>query len=142
MKALRSRIFLGLLFVMAYQLCKFIMPMRPAGENWDVVYFGGAATFDWIMYRLTPHFVEGKLCRDIEALCIASILVHAIGFALYMAWTSPYFHNWSIRGINYVLAFKLIFTGGGNAFNDIDWGGLVRGDFLRRQNHAAKEAQR
>lgn len=107
-----------------------------------MAYFAGAATVDWMMYRLTPQLVEGKLCRDIEALCIASMLTHAIGFALYMAWYPPYFHNWIIKGINYVLAFKLIYTGGGNAFNDIDWRGLVRSAFLRRSNHMAKEAKR
>lgn len=142
MKPLRSLIFLGALFWLTFKVFEVAIAMRPYGEGWDMAYFAGAATVDWMMYRLTPRFVEGKLCRDIEALCIASILVHAIGFALYMAWSPPYFHNWLIKGINYVLAIRLIFTGGSNVFNNIDWRGVVRGALLRCQNNLAKEAQR
>ena len=142
MKALRSLVFLGVLFWLTFKVFEAVIAMRPPGEKWDIAYFVGAAVVDWMMYRLTPHFVEGKLCRDIEALCIASMLVHAVGFALYMAYSPPYFHNWTIRGLNYVLAFKLIFTGGSNVLTHFDWRGVVRGAFLRRQDNLAKEAQR
>jgi len=142
MKSLLLRVCLGLLFLLAYRFYASISADRPIGEWWEMLYFAGAATVDWIMYRITPRFVSGKLCRDIEALCIASIIVHAIGFACYMTWTPSYIHNWTIKGINYVLAFLFIFTGHGDAFNDINWRGLVRSFAVGRLGHQAKEAQR
>lgn len=141
MKALLLRACLGALFYATFKAFAYAAPLRPSGEDWDMVYFAGAATVDWIMYRITPLLTEGTLCRDIEALCIASIVAHAIGFALYMAWSPPYFHNWIIKGINYVLAIRLIYTGGGDVFNHNYWRDMVRGDIPRRARHVDKEAQ-
>lgn len=142
MKQLRSVIVLAALFWLTFKIFGIAIKMRPPGEKWDIVYFAGAATVDWLMYRITPQLIEGKICRDVEILCIASMVTHAIGFAFYMSWYPPHFHNWTIKGINCVLAFKLIYTGGGDAFSDIDWRGLVRSTILRRQNNMAKKAER
>jgi len=142
MNKLRSVVVLAVLFWLTFKLFEVVAKLRPPGEEWDVAYFVGAATIDWLMYRATPHLIAGKLCRDVELLCIASMFTHAIGFALYMVWYPPYFHNWTIKAINYVLAFKLITTGGGNAFNNTDWRGLLRGVVLRRQSYMAQKAEK
>lgn len=141
MRQVRAIVCLGLLFLGTFQAFAILIPYRPAGEDGDVLYFCGAATVDWMMFRITSRFVEGKLCRDVEALCIASIVAHAIGFALYMAWTPPYFHNWCIKGINYVLAIRLIYSGGSDVHNNIGWRDLVHGVAFGRLGHQTKEAQ-
>lgn len=103
-----------------------------------MAYFGGAATVDWIMYHLSSRFVGGKLCRDVEALCIASIVTNALGFALYMAEFPPSVYNWMILGINYVLAIRLTLMGGGDVLNSTYWRDMVR-SFNRGRPYRAKE---
>lgn len=142
MNRLRSRFALLLLFWGSAKGFDVLITTRPPGEYWDMAYFGSAATVDWAMYRLTPLFVAGDLRRDVEALCIASIVTNALGFALYMADSPPSIYNWIIKGINYVLAIRLTIMGGGDVFNYFDWRGLVRGAFTGRLDHQAKEAKR
>lgn len=141
MSSLRSRICLGLIFYGSFKAFAHLIPLRPAGEQWDAAYFAGAATVDWLIFRITPLFARGQLCRDIESLLIASIATHAFGFALYMAYAPPSIHNWIIQGINYVLAIRLITTGGSDVFNGIDVRGILRGLAAGRAGHQAKEAQ-
>lgn len=142
MNRLRSIVALAALFCLTFKLFEVAAKLRPPGEEWDVAYFVGAATIDWLMYRATPHLIAGKLCRDVELLCIASMVTHTIGFALYMGWYPPHFHNWTIKAINYALAFKLITTGGSDAFSNIDWRSLLRGFVLRRQGYMAQKAEK
>lgn len=105
-----------------------------------LLYHGSAATVDLVMFRVTGFFVTAHLQRDIEALCIASIAVNALGWALYLAWTPPTIYNLLIEGLNYVLAIRL-FMGDGDVMDLSNWRGLVRSIVHRRQDHTAKEAQ-
>jgi len=126
---------LGFIFWVSAKVFDYVLPFRPSGEEWDIAYFCGAATVDWILYRITPLFVEGKLSRDVEALLIASITTHALGFALYMAFSPPSIHNWIIQGINYVLAIRLFYSGGCDAFTGTDCLGAFRRTAFRRSCH-------
>ena len=138
MKKLRSR--LGLLAISLFTgyLFDVAIKHRPVGEYWDMAYFGSAATVDWFMYYVCQRFVSGKLCRDVEALCIASIVTNALGFALYMASQPPTIYNWMIAGINYVFAIRLLFMGRGDVFNYSDWRDMVR-SVVGRRSYLAKE---
>lgn len=138
MNRLRSRIALGLVFLVTAKAYDALSPCRPIGEFWDMAYFGGAATVDWFMYRISRRFVGGALCRDVEALCIASIVTNALGFALYMAEYPPSIYNWIIAGINYVLAIRLTLMGGGDVFHPTYWRDMVRG-FASGRPYRAKE---
>lgn len=138
MNRLRSRLVLALLFWCSAKAFALMIPCRPAGEYWDMAYFGGAATVDWAMYHLCHRFIGGKLCRDVEALCIASIVANALGFGLYMADSPPSLYNWTISGINYVLAIRLTLMGGGDVSNNNNWRDLVRG-LTRGRAYSAKE---
>lgn len=141
MNPLRARIALLLLFWGSAKVFDALITARPPGEYWDMVYFGSAATIDWMMYRASGRFLAGDLLRDVEALCIASIVTNALGFALYMADSPPSIYNWIIKGINYVLAIRLTIMGGGDVLNGFDWRGLVRGAAFRRLDHQVKEAK-
>lgn len=130
---------IALALVLAAMLKIFRMtvtPNVPDSYLGAVLFFGVAATFDWMQFYLCRHFVAGSLCRDIEALCIASIIVNALGFALYMAPSPPLpypdAYVLAIEGINYVLAFRLLFMGGGNVIDHRYWRALVRGASARR----------
>lgn len=141
MNRLRSCIALGAAFWLSAGAFDTLIVLRPETVDWDMAYFGIAATVDWMMYRMTPRFIGGALCRHVEALCIASIVANALGFALYLADTPPDIYNWIIKGINYALAIRLTITGGGDAINYFDLRGMVRGAFTRRVGYQAKEAQ-
>ncbi len=138
MNRLRSRLALAVLFYGTAKAFDAIAPHRPIGEFWDMTYFGGAASIDWFMYHACRRFVGGKLLRDVEALCIASIVTNALGFALYMAEYPPSIYNWMILGINYVLAIRLTLMGGGDVFNPTYWRDMVRG-VARGRSYRAKE---
>lgn len=113
-----------------------VKPHVPDNEFGAVLYFGVAATFDWIQFYLCRVYVLDTLRRDMEALCIASIFANALGFALYMAPSPPLSYPdayvWAIQGINYVMAFRLLFMGGGNVLDHCYWRALVRGSSARR----------
>lgn len=108
-----------------------VKPHVPDNEFGAVVYFGVAATVDWLLFYLCRRIVVGTLCRDVEALCIASIIANALGFVLYMAPSPPLSYPdayvWAIAGINYGTAFRLLFMGGGNVLDHRYWRSLVRG---------------
>lgn len=142
MNPARYRLALGLLFFGTAKVFDMLIVRRPAGEYWDMAYYCSAASVDWMMYRLTPRFVRGKLCRDVQALTTASMVVNALGFALYMAYAPPYIYNWIIRGINYVLAIRLTFSGNGHDLNYNHWRYVVRSAFIRRADRLEKKAQR
>lgn len=138
MNLLRSRLILLALFWSTGKAFDLLITKRPSGEYWDMAYFGSAATVDWFMYQLCQKFTTGKLCRDVEALCIASIVTNALGFALYMASSPPTIYNWIIMGINYVLVIRLTVMGGGDVLNYHHWRDMVRG-FIGRRTYIAKE---
>lgn len=141
MNRLRARIALLALFFATAKAFDFAIVHRPYGEFWDMTYFAGAASVDWFMFKACHRFTSGKLCRDVEALCIASIVTNALGFALYMASIPPSIYNWTIAGINYVLVVRLIFLGGSDAFNNYHWRDLVRGAAGGRSYRAKEKTE-
>lgn len=142
MNRLRSRIALLLLFMMTAKTFDLVIPYRPSGEYWDMAYFGSAMTVDWLMFHMCRRFISGKLCRDVEALCIASIVTNALGFALYMAEYPPSIYNWMILGLNYVLAIRLTLMGGGDVPNTTHFWDLVRGVARGRVHLYSKKENR
>lgn len=136
------RLALGAAFIITGNAFDHATDGLPYAPVFCLLYYGGAATVDLFMFRITRLFVSGALQKDVEALCIASIVTNALGFALYVADSPPSIYNWIIKGINYVLAIRLTIMGGGDVFNDFDWRGLVRGAFNGRVDHQAKEAKR
>lgn len=141
MKKLRSIIaFAVVSYGSGYEFNKLIA-LRPAGELSDMAYFASAATVDLFVYRICRQFLTGNLCRDVEALCIASIITNTFGFSLYLASSPPTIYNALIAGINYVLAIRLIISGGSDVLNNYHWRGLVRGDLARRLGNVERKAQ-
>lgn len=115
---------------------------RPNGESFDLLYFVSAATVDWFMFRIASIFVDGKLLRDVEFLCILSMAAQVFGAIFYMKYLSPSYYGYMIQGINFALAIRLIFMGGGNVLNLLDCRGLVRRAVLRCAGNMAQEAKK
>ena len=123
----------------AFDLAVSGMPSAPL--FW-LLYYGGAATVDLFMLRCVRFFVSSDLQRDIEAICIASIAVNALGWALKaLAKIPPDLYNLVIAGLNYALALRLL-LGDGNVLDRIDfsrWNSMVRSAFHGSKNYAGKE---
>lgn len=141
------RIGLALTMLSMVQTFRFLVtPNVPDNEFGAIIFFGVAATFDWIQFHLCRWFVNGTLRRDMEALCIASVITNALGFALYMAPSPPFPYPdpyvWAIKGINYVLAFRLFFMGGGNVIDHRYWRDLVRSTFTRHSHLYSQREKR
>ena len=104
----RRRLALGLVFAMTGKAFDWATDGLPYAPLFWLLYYGGAATVDLLTYKVVHLFVSGRLQRDIEALCIASVAVNALGWALVLADTPPDLYNVFIAGLNYVLAVKLL----------------------------------
>lgn len=112
----RRRLALGLAFALTGKAFAWVADGLPYAPLFWLLYYGGAATVDLIMYRMVHLFVAGKLQRDIEALCIASVAVNALGWAIVLADSPPDIYNDLIAGLNYALALRL-FLGDGNVLD-------------------------
>lgn len=66
------------------------LPNSPAGM---LTFHGSAALCDLILLYAVPVFLADRLCDDMQALCIASMVVNFVGWILYMAYAPPIFYN-------------------------------------------------
>lgn len=140
----RRRLALGLAFVMTGKAFDLATDGLPYAPLFWLLYYGGAATVDLIMYRLVHLFVSSRLQRDIEALCIASVAVNALGWAIVLADSPPDIYNAVIAGLNYALAFRL-FLGDRNALDTAyyrDRITLVLRNLFERARYAPTEEKR
>lgn len=119
MNTWRRRLALWLAFLITGTAFDMATDGMPSAPLFWLLYYGGAATVDLFMFRITRFFVSKNLERDVEAICIASAAVNALGWALKMAEIPPDFYNSLIAGLNYVLALRLL-LGDGNVFNGIN----------------------
>lgn len=142
MNTLRSRFFLGLIFYATFKIFELAIQFRPYGESSDLLYFASAATVDWLMFRVTSLFVSGDLRLDIELLCVLSMASHVAGTIFYIKYFPASYHSHLIQGINFVLAIRLIFMGGGNVLNLLDCRGLVRRAVFRCSGNMAQKAEK
>lgn len=116
MKNWRRRLALWLAFLATGYAFDIAVDGLPRGPLFALLYYGGAATVDLFMFRVTRYFVSAELERDVEAICIASVAVNALGWALKLAKIPPDFYNYLIAGLNYVLVLRLL-LGDGNVFD-------------------------
>lgn len=140
----RRRLALGLSFILTGKVFAGATDGLPYAPLFWLLYYGGAATVDLIMYKLVHLFVSSHLQRDIEALCIASVAVNALGWAIVLADSPPDLYNAFIAGLNYALALRL-FLGDGNVLDTAyyrDRITLVLRNFFERAGYAPTEEKR
>lgn len=109
-----------------------------------LLYHGAAAFVDALLFKSTRLVAVGYLRRDVEIIFISSAVANALGWALYMAWTPPYFYDHMVMGLNYALAIRLL-MGDGNVFSRVNLFnrvGTIRRYFSGYRDNVAKEARR
>jgi hypothetical protein len=113
MKGWRGRLAMLSAFWLTAKLHAFIMISMalPPTDEAGLLFFGSAAAVDWLLLYCAPRALEGRLCDDIQASCIASILVNFAGFCAYMAHTPPLLYYLVIDGVTYVQYLRLFFVG-------------------------------
>lgn len=106
----RSRIFTALLFFAAmkiHELSTADLPNSPAGM---LMFHGSAALVDLILLYAVPALTNDRLCDDMQALCLASMVVNFVGWILYMAYAPPIFYNvvsWSLAYVQWLRLFMV-----------------------------------
>jgi hypothetical protein len=123
MNGWRCRVALGLLMTSAlatHAAATATLPNNPAGM---LAFHGSAATVDLLLLYLTPWFVSGRLCDDMERLNQASIVGNALGWGLYMAYAPPTLYNALMWGLTWLQWLRLALDD--DAIDSL-WSGLVR----------------
>ena len=110
MNTWRNRIATGLLFWLVMQVhseTTAAVPNTPAGM---LLFHWSAAFADYVLMLSLPSLVDGRLCDDLEILCLASMVVNFLGFIAYLAYASPVFYNVFMWGLAYVQWGRLLLT--------------------------------
>ncbi len=83
------------------------VPNTPGGM---FLFHFSAALVDFFIIASLPGFVEGRLCDDLEMLCLVSMVANFIGFVAYMTYFSPFFYNAFMWSLAYAQLGRLFFT--------------------------------
>lgn len=120
-----SRVSLGLVIYCAAKAHFLLLAGCPNSPQWMLLYHGSAAAVDFLLLLSCALWTDGRLCRDMQATCFASIANNALGWALYLAYAPPVIFNSLTEVLCYVQFARLIFVDR----HDIDnlWRALVRG---------------
>jgi hypothetical protein len=89
----------------------FAMLGCPNTPAWMLAYHGSAGAVDLLLLYCAPFFVSERLCDDIQATCIASIVANFVGFCAYMAYAPPSSYNALVEGLCYVQYLRLLYVG-------------------------------
>ena len=111
MNGYRSRISLLIIFAIAAWIHTQVTLSLPNTPEAMIVYHGSAGAVDWFLLYSAPRLISGRLCDDIQASCIASIIINFAGFCAYMAYAPPDIYNYLIAGVSYVQYLRLLYVG-------------------------------
>jgi hypothetical protein len=106
----RNRIATGILFWLVMQVhseATESVPNTPAGM---LLFHWSAAFADYVLMRSLPGLVDGRLCDDLETLCLVSMVANFMGFIAYLAYAPPVFYNVFMWGLAYVQWGRLFLT--------------------------------
>ena len=80
-----------------------------------LIFHGSAGLVDLLLLYCVPVFLSGKLCSDVEMLCMTSIAVNFAGWLLYLAYAPPVIYNTLEIGLTYIQWGRLLVTDENNA---------------------------
>lgn len=117
MNGWRARLVLLLLFFGTAQVHAWIMKgmALPPTDEAGLFFFGTAAAVDWFLLYSAPRLIDGRLCDDLQASCIACIVINAAGLCAYLAYTPPALYYIAIKGVTYAQYLRLIYVGRNDA---------------------------
>lgn len=113
MNGWRARATLVAIFLVAVELHALVMKSLhlPPTDEAGAFFFLTAATVDWLLLCSAPRLISGRLCDDIQASCIASIVVNCAGLCAYLAYLPPALYYTAIGGLTYAQYLRLLFVG-------------------------------
>ena len=113
MNGWRARATLMALFWVTAGLHALVMKSLhlPPTDEAGAFFFLTAATVDWLLLCSAPRLISGRLCDDIQASCIASIVVNCAGLFAYLAYLPPALYYTAIGGLTYAQYLRLLFVG-------------------------------
>lgn len=129
MNGWRSRVAFGLLLWCVMQLHAYStgsLSNTPVGMT---VFHGSAALLDLLLLYCAPAVISGRLCDDIQNLCLFSIAGNALGWLAYLAYVPPIFYDSAMWVLSIVQWGRLLFVDTGDA--DYLGPDLVRGADMR-----------
>jgi hypothetical protein len=126
MNGWRARLLLCLLLWLSMQLHAVAVAGVPNTPQGMLAFHGSAAALDVVLTCSAHFLVSGRLCDDMENLCLFSAVGNALGWALYLASTSPVFYNTFMWGLSYVQWGRLLYVDRNDADADHSGVDLVR----------------
>lgn len=110
MNSLTARLSMALLLVMVQQCHAAMTGSLPNTVDGMLVFHWSAALFDAALLSCAPLLLLGRLCDDLEALCLLSMVGNALGWALYLAYAPPVIYNMLMTGLSYVQWIRLFYV--------------------------------
>lgn len=104
----RARLIAGLVFWLVMQSHGYSteqLPNTPQGMFW---FHGSAALLDLFLMYGIPKILSGRLCDDLQVMCIASIVVNFLGWIAYLSHADPIFYNTLSWGLAYAQWGRLL----------------------------------
>lgn len=137
MNGWRPRLTLVAITVLVMELHSLLLANKPNTDEGLLGFHLSAAVFDLLLLNIAPRFVSGRLCSDMQILCLVSIVANYLGWLAYTAYASPIYYNSFMWGLCYVQWGRLLLVDHhGSDYLRVN---LVRGSYRgRRQNLFAK----
>lgn len=107
MNAWRSRLLAGLLILLAMRLHAVALADVANTPGGMLLYHGSAAVVDLLLLISAPWLLSGRLCDDMQAMNLASIIANFAGWIAYLAYTPPVFYDTFMQGLTYVQFIRL-----------------------------------
>jgi len=107
MNLLRFRVLFALIGWLAWYVHMYVTATLPNTPEGMLLFHGSAAAVDLFLVYSAPRLLEGKLCDDIQTLCLVSIVGNALGWALYLAYLPPVFYDTFMGMLCYVQLARL-----------------------------------
>ena len=93
-----------LAYAMAYNL--LVVPEN----NWPM-YYASAALFDALIVLSLKLFGNNQLVFDLQDINYAAIVLHAVGFLMYVAYLPPYGYNIRLYALIIIQWLRLLWVG-------------------------------
>jgi hypothetical protein len=108
MNTWRSRFIVFAAFWLVMQIHGDVTHCLPNTPGGMLVFHGSAAAVDLFLLYCVPWLLEGRLCDDIQTLCLVSIVANLAGWLLYLAYASPVLYNTFMWGLAYVQWLRIL----------------------------------
>jgi hypothetical protein len=133
MNGWRSRITLAVIMLLAMHAHSVALANKPNTDAGLLAFHLSAAVIDLLIMKAAPRFVSGRLCSDMQILCLVSIVANFVGWIAYTAYAPPIFYNVFMWGLSYVQWGRLLLVDHHGA--DYLRVNLVRGGYRGRHQN-------